>query len=293
MSAQDIFDYYANFGSGSRGSDQLDIAKFGKMCKETGVFDSRFTNTDTDLIFKKVLPKGERKMRIDDFQQALVLMAAAKYGSEAGSESKKVSKLVNQMANNLPGGGSDAKKPAIFDRLTDTRLYTGSHKNRFDEDGNGRGMEGRDIGAKGSGHIASHTMGKHEVQLQSILRTNLNSGPQFTVGDVPSSAGRPQSREQHVMNELDHHLFQKASPRPAPTSARAQQGGGGGGGGGVFNRLCDSNQYTGAHKHRFNSDGTGRGIAGRDTGAVGRGSRTSYQGGAVSDLSQITRSNLR
>ena len=35
------------------------------------------------------------------------------------------------------------KQPAIFDRLTDSRYYTGSHKHRFDSNGLGRGLDGR------------------------------------------------------------------------------------------------------------------------------------------------------
>eukprot|EP00757_Euglenozoa_sp_SAG-D1_P008031 gene8031-17488_t len=29
----------------------------------------------------------------------------------------------------------------IYDKLTDTTLYTGTHQHRFDERGNGRGLE--------------------------------------------------------------------------------------------------------------------------------------------------------
>ena len=47
------------------------------------------------------------------------------------------------------------------DRLTDTSKYTGSHKERFDESGKGRGLEGRDSVAKGqgmsAGSVASQT----------------------------------------------------------------------------------------------------------------------------------------
>ena len=32
---------------------------------------------------------------------------------------------------------------AVTDRLTDTSKYTGSHKERFDEDGKGKGADGR------------------------------------------------------------------------------------------------------------------------------------------------------
>lgn len=41
----------------------------------------------------------------------------------------------------------------------------------------------------------------------------------------------------------------------------------------IFSRLTDTSGYTGAHKARFNADGTGRGLAGRDS--VTKGSGTS------------------
>ena len=37
--------------------------------------------------------------------------------------------------------------------MTDTSLYTGSHKCKFDEEGKGRGLEGRDSIAKGKGMV--------------------------------------------------------------------------------------------------------------------------------------------
>lgn len=44
-----------------------------------------------------------------------------------------------------------AHKRSIFDKLTDPALYTGSHKHRFDREGRGRGLEGRDSVSKGLG----------------------------------------------------------------------------------------------------------------------------------------------
>ena len=46
------------------------------------------------------------------------------------------------------------KPGGAVDRLTDTSKYTGSHKERFDESGKGRGLEGRDSPAKGGGMAA-------------------------------------------------------------------------------------------------------------------------------------------
>lgn len=47
--------------------------------------------------------------------------------------------------------GSPAPKRTIFDKLTDPSLYTGSHKHRFDREGRGRGLEGRESVSKGLG----------------------------------------------------------------------------------------------------------------------------------------------
>eukprot|EP00667_Euglena_gracilis_P023717 EG_transcript_26935 len=51
-----------------------------------------------------------------------------------------------------------------------------------------------------------------------------------------------------------------------PSGSRAT-----GGGQSVFSRLTDHTKYTGTHVHRFTSDGQGRGLDGRDTGALGGG----------------------
>lgn len=45
-------------------------------------------------------------------------------------------------------------------------------------------------------------------------------------------------------------------------------------------RLTDTKLYTGTHKERFDSEGHGLGLAGRDSGGV--------DGSKVTDLSQVT-----
>lgn len=62
-------------------------------------------------------------------------------------------------------------------------------------------------------------------------------------------------------------------------------------GGSIFDKLTDSSQYTGAHKHRFGADGGGLGLAGRDSVSKGYGSQKIYRGGQTSgapaDLSTL------
>lgn len=44
----------------------------------------------------------------------------------------------------------------VVDRLTDTSKYTGSHKERFDESGKGKGKAGREDIADNSGYVAAY-----------------------------------------------------------------------------------------------------------------------------------------
>jgi len=53
------------------------------------------------------------------------------------------------------GTPSPKKGDSVFDRLTDSKKYTGAHKHRFDESGKGRGKDGRDVIAKGRAHVPS------------------------------------------------------------------------------------------------------------------------------------------
>ncbi|XP_064872102.1 tubulin polymerization-promoting protein family member 3-like [Oncorhynchus nerka] len=47
-------------------------------------------------------------------------------------------------------------KTAAVDRLTDTTKYTGSHKERFDESGKGRGKGGREELVEETGYVGSY-----------------------------------------------------------------------------------------------------------------------------------------
>lgn len=49
-----------------------------------------------------------------------------------------------------------ATKAAAVDRLTDTSKYTGTHKERFDESGKGKGKAGREEIADTSGYVSAY-----------------------------------------------------------------------------------------------------------------------------------------
>lgn len=48
------------------------------------------------------------------------------------------------------------KSAGAVDRLTDTSKYTGTHKQRFDDSGKGKGIKGRKDIADDSGYVAGY-----------------------------------------------------------------------------------------------------------------------------------------
>jgi hypothetical protein len=84
-----------------------------------------------------------------------------------------------------------------------------------------------------------------------------------------------------------------ASPKPAAAAAAAAPAKTVGKPS-IFDKLTDPRLYTGAHKHRFDADGVGLGLAGRDSVSKGRGTTGGkFHGDVVDNLAQITRPNLR
>lgn len=78
---------------------------------------------------------------------------------------------------------SRESKPSIFDKLTNPKLYTGSHKQRFDEEGRGRGKAGRvdDDGPR---------------DLSQMTRPSLHPDSAKYTADVPTGAKVRDSTEQ-------------------------------------------------------------------------------------------------
>ncbi|KAJ3309247.1 hypothetical protein HDU76_003678, partial [Blyttiomyces sp. JEL0837] len=185
---------------------------------------------------------------------------------------------------------------AVVERLTDVSGYTGTHKSRFNADGTGRGMEGRDSVSKTDRlDKLVNRDDKKRVQILTASEERLGHGDTLdndTITDLIANspkkpiAGR-RADTPNTMNISDvvgsqSSLASSAYNKGSLTSLSEKKPS-------VFDRLTDSSGYTGSHKHRFNADGSGRGLAGRDTIAKSTKGQGTYRGGDVRDLSQILR----
>ena len=155
---EDAFKSFCAFGSGSGGTAAaMDNAKFAKFARDMKLLDKKLTATDIDIMFSKVKGKTERKINYAQFREGLKLMAEKKYPGDADGLAKLEEKI-------LTGSGpktdkaTKAVKAGAVDRLTDTSKYTGSHKERFDDSGKGKGLDGRrDMDAKASeGYVGNY-----------------------------------------------------------------------------------------------------------------------------------------
>ncbi|KAI9325442.1 p25-alpha-domain-containing protein [Zopfochytrium polystomum] len=252
------FEAFASFGSSrnlaasapipNAAATTIDSARFAKLARDTGLIaPPSLTIVDVDLIFEKCkIAKGTRKLDFKGFKKALQMVAEKRQ-----CDYSHVVAIVVAGSPALTGTIPDYDP--VIEKLTDTSLYTGTHKNRFDpETGVGRGLEGRE-----------------PVNTTSNL-ANLVSrhNPNKTLGAPTPPKSPAMSRTASTPNRSGS----EGSLGSAPSSPSARPS--------VFDRLTSVSTFTGSHKHRFNADGTGRGKEGR----VGDGA-----GDVVSDLSQITR----
>jgi len=117
-----------------------------------------------------------------------------------------------------------ASGTSIFDKLTDTSQYTGSHKHRFDETGKGKGKEGREEVVKATGYVTGFDPEKAKA---------------------PPKQGKQTSSYFNNRSVIDYfHLVSFLQTNTASGTS-------------IFDKLNDPTQYTGSHKNRFDKDGKG------------------------------------
>jgi len=164
----------------------------------------------------------------------------------------------------------------IFSRLTDPSKYTGAHKERFDKDGKGKGLAGRDMGNENRvADLSQLTRGRSKSPSGSGTRSA--SGGASSRAKTPTGSKTPTSTRAKTPTQNSAPSPTNSKPRSRSNSIDKKNAAA------VVDRLTDASKYTGAHKARFDKDGKGLGKQGRDMGNESK----------VTDLSQLTRPNLK
>eukprot|EP00075_Anas_platyrhynchos_P013426 XP_027302679.1 tubulin polymerization-promoting protein family member 2 isoform X2 [Anas platyrhynchos] len=154
---EDAFHKFAVYGDTAASGNEMTGKNFSKMCKECGVMDGKaVTSTDVDIVFNKVKTKGARTITFAEFQQAMKELCGKRFKGKSPEEALQA--VYGLIEGKEPGsaGTTKATKVGGVERLTDTSKYTGSHKERFDESGKGKGLAGREDLTDNSGYVGAY-----------------------------------------------------------------------------------------------------------------------------------------
>nr|XP_003225414.2 PREDICTED: tubulin polymerization-promoting protein family member 3 [Anolis carolinensis] len=156
-SLEESFRKFAIYGDTKATGQEMNGKNWAKLCKDCKVIDGKgVTGTDVDIVFSKVKGKTARVINYEEFKNALEELAPKRFKDKNKEEAyESICKLV---AGKEPAnvGVTKAKSVGAVERLTDTSKYTGSHKERFDESGKGKGKSGRENIVDTSGYVGAY-----------------------------------------------------------------------------------------------------------------------------------------
>jgi len=115
--ANNVSDVFMSFSGGKTDMDGKTLAK---LCKDCSLLCKRFTATDVDLVFAKVVTKGQRRIDVQQFQKAIQLIAEKKGSS------------VDSITAQILAAGGPTLKGTVADSVRfhdDKNTYTGTHVN--------------------------------------------------------------------------------------------------------------------------------------------------------------------
>ncbi|XP_061645985.1 tubulin polymerization-promoting protein family member 3 [Phyllopteryx taeniolatus] len=163
------FSRFAVHGDAHASGRELNGKNWAKLCKDCKIIDGKnVSGTDVDIVFSKVKQKSSRVINFDEFQQALKELAPQRFKGKSREEAITAIYQLAQAAEPSKVGVTKSLKAGAVDRLTDTSLYTGSHKERFDESGRGRGREGREDIVSNSGYVGAYkSEGTYDAKLKA------------------------------------------------------------------------------------------------------------------------------
>ncbi|CAF1327524.1 unnamed protein product [Adineta steineri] len=224
---KEVFDKYSKFGKSESQLKEKDIRidskNLTKMLKDTGVLDSKYSSNLFDNDMARVLgklttggtyAKGIKTFEFQGFKQLIEQVAESK----KTSVDSIVEKIQSSGGPSLANVTQTANKETTG-RMTDTSQYTGSHKERFDADGHGKGIEGRADIDKNTGYV--------EASIEILPKGRVRYGP-VTVNPrkLPSKTlytGRRSKYEVLSTDEEEKRRDRRERNRVAATKCREKR----------------------------------------------------------------------
>uniref|UniRef100_A0A0K0F8V2 TPPP family protein (inferred by orthology to a C. elegans protein) n=1 Tax=Strongyloides venezuelensis TaxID=75913 RepID=A0A0K0F8V2_STRVS len=152
-----IFDAFMKFGNAS--ATEMTGKNFDKWLKDSGVIDGKtITLTMTGIAFSKVAgPK--KKVTFPEAKKVIINVAKDRANQAKTDVQEELNKIVEKLKvveGPKVGNAAKASADGVYSRLTDHTKYTGAHKERFTEDGKGKGKAGREDITQHDGYVSSY-----------------------------------------------------------------------------------------------------------------------------------------
>eukprot|EP00403_Amphidinium_massartii_P033406 CAMPEP_0178452066 /NCGR_PEP_ID=MMETSP0689_2-20121128/44034_1 /TAXON_ID=160604 /ORGANISM="Amphidinium massartii, Strain CS-259" /LENGTH=520 /DNA_ID=CAMNT_0020077723 /DNA_START=84 /DNA_END=1646 /DNA_ORIENTATION=- len=112
---QGVEDVFSDYAGGNR---SLEGKEFAKLFSDCGLFDKKFNKNDCDIIFAKIVTRGQRHIGLEQFKDGVRLAAAKKGETIAG---------IQGMIENSSGPVINATKADAVRFHDDKSSYTGMH----------------------------------------------------------------------------------------------------------------------------------------------------------------------
>ncbi|XP_006113106.2 tubulin polymerization-promoting protein isoform X1 [Pelodiscus sinensis] len=154
---EEAFRKFAIHGDTRATGKEMHGKNWSKLCKDCHVIDGKnVTITDVDIVFSKIKGKSSRTITFDQFKEALQELSKKRFKDKSNEEAvQEIHKLIEGKAPIISGVTKTISSPTVS-RLTDTSKFTGSHKERFDPSGKGRGKAGREDLVDASGYVPGY-----------------------------------------------------------------------------------------------------------------------------------------
>lgn len=152
-----LSDAFKRFATKADGKEAT-TADINKWCKDAGVTGKNCSSNHIDISFSKVKAKTSKNITFNELE-ALITEMAKQYKVDHKMDDEKAKEEIKEKlskAQTKAHGTTAAAKVGGVDRLTDTSKYTGSHKERFDESGKGKGKEGRADTTQNTGYVGNY-----------------------------------------------------------------------------------------------------------------------------------------
>lgn len=148
---------FPKFASKNKGAEATS-KDMTKWCQDSGVFGPKCSSNNMDIAFSKVKVKGKTTITMKELgcliDELVKTYKLDKKCDDAAAKTQLEEKLGS--ASPKAHGATKQSKAGGVDRMTDASKYTGSHKERFDKDGKGKGKDGRADLHDNTGYVGNY-----------------------------------------------------------------------------------------------------------------------------------------